>query len=161
MSQTLSGQTQNIRPDLISGVPLYLNDPALPGGMRFNPAAFSLPPAGRQGTLGRNVLRGFPLSQIDLSLRRQFNFTERWNLQFRADLFNIFNHPNFGDPEFVPGNDLLYTNVLPNGTPVLNPTFGISRFMFGRAIGRFGGGFSPLYQVGGPRSVQLSLKLQF
>jgi hypothetical protein len=161
MNQTLFGETQHIRPDLILGVPLYLNDPTLPGGKRFNSAAFSLPPAGRQGTLGRNALRGFPLSQIDLSLRRQFNFTERRNLQVRADLFNIFNHPNFGDPEFIPGHDLVYSSVLANGTPVPNPTFGISRFMFGRAIGRFGGGFSPLYQVGGPRSVQLSLKLQF
>ncbi len=161
MSQTLFGQTQNIRPDLISGVPLYLNDKAFPGGMRFNPAAFSLPAVGRQGTLGRNALRGFPLSQVDLSLRRQLNLTERFNLQLRADLFNVFNHPNFGDPEFVPGNDLLFSTVLPNGTPVLNPSFGLSRFMFGRSIGRFGGGFSPLYQVGGPRSVQLSFKLQF
>jgi hypothetical protein len=160
-SQTLLGLTQNIRPDLIAGIPLYLNDPTLPGGRRFNSAAFALPPAGRQGTLGRNALRGFPLSQFDLSLRRQFNLTERLNLQLRADMFNVFNHPNFGDPEFIPGNDLLYLTVLANGTPVLNPSFGLSRFMYGRAIGRFGGGFSPLYQVGGPRSVQLSFKLQF
>jgi hypothetical protein len=150
LSQTLFGELQHIRPDLISGVPLYLDDPTLPGGRRFNRTALSQPPAGRQGTLGRNVFRGFPLSQVDLSLRRQFNLTERWNLQLRADLFNIFNHPNFGDPELTPGVESLQ-----------NPSFGISQNMFGRAIGRFGGGFSPLYQVGGPRSVQLSFKLQF
>jgi len=147
-SQNLSGESLTVRPDLVSGVPIYLNDPAAPGGKRFNPAAFLVPPIGRQGTLGRNVLRGFPLNQTDLSLRRQFNLTERVHLQSRIDLFNIFNHPNFADPI---------------NTVTSVATFGRSQQMFGAGLGTGGvsGGFNTLYQVGGPRSMQLSLKLQF
>jgi hypothetical protein len=50
------------------------------------------------GDLGQNALRGFGATQIDLTLRRQFRLTERISLQTRADFFNIFNHPNFGNP---------------------------------------------------------------
>jgi hypothetical protein len=129
------------RPDLVAGQPLYLDDPLVAGGRRFNRAAFALPPAGRQGTLGRNVLRGFPLAQWDVSLRRQFNLTERLNLQVRADAFNVLNHANFAEP----------TGLLNN------PNFGVSTQMLGRSLG----GLNALYQVGGPRSMQMSLKLQF
>jgi hypothetical protein len=105
----------------------------------------------RQGTLGRNVLRGFPVYQVDLALRRQLNLTEKVNLQLRAEAFNIFNHPNFGDPV----GDLL-------GVLGLGP-FGQSNSMLGRSLGSGGvnGGFNPLYQVGGPRSLQFSFKLGF
>lgn len=138
------GFTTVARPDLVSGAPLYINDSALPGGRRFNPAAFdgATPlAAGRQGTLGRNVLRGFPAKQLDMSLRRQFKLTERTNIQFRADAFNLFNHPNFANP----------TGILTSAT------FGRSTQMLGTALG----GLSPLYQIGGPRSIQLALKFQF
>lgn len=138
------GFTNVARPDLVPGVPLYINDSALPGGRRFNPAAFdgAAPlAAGRQGSLGRNVLRGFPAKQLDMSLRRQFKLTERTNIQFRADAFNLFNHPNFANP----------TGILTSAT------FGRSTQMLGTALG----GLSPLYQIGGPRSIQLALKLQF
>lgn len=135
------------RPDLITNVPLYLDDPLAPGGWRVNRAAFTIP-VGRQGTLGRNALRGFPLSQLDLALRREFNFNERTHLQFRAEIFNLFNHPNFGEP----------VRQLNNQTQ-----FGVATMMLGRSLGSGGasGGFNPLYQVGGPRSVQLAVKLAF
>jgi len=55
-------------------------------------------PRSLQGDLGRNALRGFGASQVDLKLRRQFKLRERLALQARADFFNIFNHPNFGSP---------------------------------------------------------------
>jgi hypothetical protein len=141
------GGSNMSRPDLVASVPLYLDDPSAPGGRRFNRAAFTIP-VGRQGTLGRNALRGFPLSQIDLALRRQFNLTERINLQLRVEAFNLFNHPNFGDPE-----RRLSTNQ----------QFGIATTMLGKGLGTGGsnGGFNPLYQVGGPRSIQLALKLAF
>src|SRR6185295_3962552 len=93
----LFGETVNVRPDS-TGQPLYLTDPKAPGGKLFNRAAFAIPPVGRQGTLGRNVMRGFPLNQTDFSLRRRFGLTERVSLLFRADVFNLFNHPNFADP---------------------------------------------------------------
>lgn len=138
------GFTTVARPDLIPGQPLYLESEALAGGRRFNPAAFdaAAPLAqGRQGTLGRNVLRGFGASQLDIALRRQFNLTERLNLQFRADAFNLFNQANFANPTGIvtSGNFGRATQILASGL----------------------GGLSPLFQIGGPRSIQLALKLQF
>jgi outer membrane receptor protein involved in Fe transport len=137
----------NFRPDRLEGVPLYLQDPSAPRGRVINRAAFAIPENSRQGTLGRNALRGFPVSQINLAMRRSLKLNERFNLQLRAEVFNLFNHPNFGDPVGDLGSGF----------------FGQSISMFGRSLGSGGanGGLSPLYQVGGPRSVQLMLKLQF
>jgi len=157
----VSGLLLSVRPDLVTGVPLYLSDPTIPGGRRINAAAFVQPPTGpppariplREGTLGRNALRGFPLYQTDLSLRGKVKLTERISLLVRGDLFNLFNHPNFANP-----NGLLFSS----GT-VKNPKFGVAQTMFGRGlfVNVAAGSFNPLYQVGGPRSTQLSLKLQF
>ena len=159
----IAGLQTIVRPDLVQGIPLYLDDPLAPGGRRFNntidpsrpgcKGPFCPPSPGRQGTLGRNVMRGFPMSQLDLAVRRQFSLGERATLQFRAEAFNIFNHPNFGDP----GSNGDGGNVL------TTPTFGVSTMMLRSSLGSGGtsGGFSPLYQVGGPRSMQLALKLQF
>jgi hypothetical protein len=139
------------RPDLVLGVPLYIDDPSVGGGMRINKSAFTIP-VGRQGTLGRNALRGFGMWQLDFALRRQFSLTERFKLQFKSEFFNLFNHPNFADP----GLAGIGTNALNNAQ------FGQSTVMFGRGLsGGIGGGFNPLYQVGGPRSIQLALKLIF
>ena len=135
------------RPDLIAGVPLYIDDSTVAGGRRINRAVFSGPTQVRQGTLGYNALRGFGVSQFDLALRRQFSLGERLKLQLKVELFNLFNHPNFGNP---------VNNLSSN-------FFGQSTQMFGRSLGSGGinGGLSPLYQIGGPRSTQLALKLQF
>jgi hypothetical protein len=143
----LLGENVNVRPDVIAGQPLYVIDPKAPGGKLFNKAAFVIPPVGRQGTLGRNVLRGFPLNQTDFSVRRRFGLTERVSLLFRADVFNLFNHPNFADP----------VNLLSSAS------FGQSTQTFGKGLGSgtFGAGLSPLYQIGGARSVQFSFKAQF
>jgi len=150
------------RPDLVPGIPLYLNDPNAPGGKRFNNTPvpgnprqvgpFFVPTEPRQGTLGRNALRGFPVYQIDFALRRQFSLTEKLKLQFKGEVFNIFNHPNFGDPLGSLGTNLPTSS-----------TFGRSDRMWGKSVGTSGtvGGFNPLYQVGGPRSMQFSLRLQF
>jgi hypothetical protein len=135
------------RPNLLTGVPLYLHDSSLPGGKRINPDAFVTPTFGRQGTLSRNALRGFPLWQLDMAVRRQIYLGERINLQVRLEAFNVFNHPNFADPV----NDLS------------DPMFGRSTSMLSTSLGLGGtsGGLNPLYQVGGPRSLQAALKLQF
>jgi len=137
----------NFRPDLIPGVPLYLKDSSFPGGRAINREAFTISQAARQGTLGRNALRGFPLRQLDLALRRRFALTERINLQFRMDIFNLLNRPNFGDPVGDLGNSF----------------FGESTAMFGRSLGSSVGsvGLNSIYQIGGPRTMQMSLKLQF
>lgn len=135
------------RPNIVAGVPLVLSGSQYPGGKIFNAAAFSVPPVGQQGNFGRNVLRGFGATQADVAFQRQFHLTERLNLRFRSELFNIFNHPNFGSPN----NNLT------------DPLFGHSTQTLASSLGSGGanGGFNPLYQVGGPRSVQLALKLQF
>ncbi|HEX5707144.1 MAG TPA: carboxypeptidase regulatory-like domain-containing protein [Pyrinomonadaceae bacterium] len=135
------------RPNVIAGVPLYVEDPRAPGGRRINPDAFEIISNGQEGTFGRNALRGFGFTQLDASLRRRFRLSERLDLQLRADVFNVFNHPSFGDPV----GDLA------------SPHFGTSRQTLARSLGTGGvnGGLSPLYQVGGPRSVQLAVRLQF
>jgi hypothetical protein len=147
LSQLLTGATGGPRPDLVSGVPLWIADPNIAGGKKINRAAFTIPSTAVQGDLGRNALRGFGATNVDLTLRRQFQIRERLSLQARADLFNIFNHRNFGSP----------INYLSS------PLFGQSTQMLGASLGSGGqnGGLNPLYQIGGPRSVQLALKLLF
>ena len=56
------------------------------------------PPPGSDGNLGRNVFNGPGYFNVDLSVGKRFPITERWALQFRADFFNAFNHPNFDNP---------------------------------------------------------------
>jgi len=128
------------RPDRVPGQPVWVSAPSAPGGKMLNVNAFSAPSPIRQGTEGRNDIPGFGFTQLDLSLGRKFQFTERFNLQFRADAFNVFNHPNFTNPVG------LYE-------------FGEiqSSMMLNRGLG----GLNPLFQEGGPRSLQLSLKLTF
>jgi len=144
----LSGASSVQRPDVVPGVPFYLNQPSAPGGKVINPAAFTTPvPSTAQGNLGRNALRGFGATQWDLTLRRQFHLTEHVSLQARSDFFNILNHPNFGSP----------INFL------TSPQFGQATQTLNNYLGSGGqsGGLNPLYQIGGPRSIQLALKLQF
>jgi hypothetical protein len=94
----LEGAFGIARPNLVLGVPLYLESGA-PGGKIINAAAFSIPATG-QGDLGRNALSGFGATQFELTLRTLFRLTERVSLQARGDLFNIFNHPNFGNEPY-------------------------------------------------------------
>jgi hypothetical protein len=135
------------RPNVVPGVALVLYGSQYPGGKIFNSAAFAEPAPGTQGDFGRNVLRGFGATQADVAFQRHFRLTEQLNLRFRAEFFNIFNHPNFGPPA---GN---LTDTL----------FGHSTQTLASSLGSGGayGGFNPLYQIGGPRSIQLALKLAF
>ena len=143
----LSSANSVQRPNLVSNVPVWISDPNVAGGKRINKAAFTIPTGPIQGNLGRNVLNGFSATEVDLTLRRQFKLYERLSLQARADFFNIFNHPNFGPP----------TNYM------TSPLFGQATQMLGASLGAGGqnGGLNPLYQIGGPRSAQLALKLIF
>jgi hypothetical protein len=134
------------RPDVVPGAPLVLYGSQYPGGKAFNSAAFTAPPTGQQGDFGRNVLRGFGAWQADVAFQRQFRLTEKMGLRFRGEFFNLFNHPNFGPP----------TNSL------TSPLFGQSAQTLASSLaGGVGAGFNPLYQIGGPRSIQLALKLVF
>jgi hypothetical protein len=136
------------RVDLVPGVAPWITDPDVPGGQRLNRDAFAVPSVGRQGTLGRNALRGFPLRQVDASLRRTFGMWQDVRLQVRIDAFNVLNTPNFGDP---------VTSFSPS------PLFGQAT---GMAVNQLGGtssgvGLNRLYQVGRPRSLQASLRVVF
>jgi len=149
-----------LRPNLRSDVPLYIHDQAEAGGHRINPAAFVVQTPTSQGTLGRNSLRGYSFWQLDFALHRGFQLTERIKLQFRAELFNVFNHPNFGDPRF----EDMSLGLATGGQFFPNAAFGRSTSMLGRSLASGGtgtGGLNPLYQVGGPRSIQLAIKVQF
>ena len=130
------------RPNIVPGVPFYLMDPSQPDGRRLNPAAFSTPANGQQGNLPRNYFRAFPIDQADLALSRRINIRERLSLYLRAEYFNIFNHPMFSP----------YNNIL-----VGSPDFGKITQTLNESLS----GLNPLYQIGGPRSGQLSVRLQF
>jgi hypothetical protein len=82
----------------------------------FNPEAFVVPFAGTYGNLGRNTLNGPGLSELDLSLRKNTAISERVNLQFRSEFFNVLNHTNFGTP-----NTVVYSSA--STTP--SPTAGV------------------------------------
>ncbi len=83
-------------------------------GQYFNPSAFIQPLANTYGNAPRNFLQGPGLATTDFSISKKFLFTERFNLQFRAELFNIFNRTNFNNP-----NPVVFTSattVLPSAT---------------------------------------------
>jgi hypothetical protein len=132
-------------PDVVPGVPFYLNDQTAPGGRRINPAAFA-PAAGITGNEPRNFLRDFGASQTDFSVQREFPLRERLRLQFRTEFFNIFNHPNFGS-----------LDTAWSTTSTTSTTFGRSQSTLNNSLG----GLSSLYQIGGPRSIQFALRLTF
>jgi hypothetical protein len=67
----------------------------------FNPNAFVLPAAGTYGNLGRGVLTGPGLADLDLSLFKNIALAERMNLQIRSEFFNALNHANFGTPNAI------------------------------------------------------------
>jgi len=119
---------------------LYGNTLPCPGGRAINPNAFSNVSSGL-GDAPRNFARGFGSWQMDLAIRRDFSILERLKLQFRAEAFNLFNHPNFGtiEPNFG-------QNTFGQATATLASSLGV---------------LSPLYQMGGPRSMQFALKLTF
>jgi len=92
------------RPNVIAGQPLTLPDPT--PNQWLNKAAFALPPAGRFGNAGRNILTAPGFEDIDFAVSKLTAIKERFSLQLRGEAFNLFNHPNFAQPSnnFVAGN---------------------------------------------------------
>jgi hypothetical protein len=137
-----SGQGEHFHPDRVSSQPLYIYSPVAPTGRQINPRAFQeLDDANGnviEGNAGRNSARGFDTVQADVTFSRDFPFTERVGLQFRAEAYNIFNHPSFGS---------IY-NSLDNG-----PLFGQAYTSLASQLG----GLSSIYQLGGARSMQVAL----
>jgi hypothetical protein len=141
--------------EIVPGQPYWIPDPTQPAGIALNPAAFTSPPAGQMGDFPRNGLRSpYSIDQTDLAVRRRFNLTDRLKLNVRAEYFNVFNHPMFGAPgSSEPGNyfvDPSFGKVGPGSTTNLELGGGAAL-----------GGQSPLYALGGPRSAQFTIKLEF
>ena len=135
------------RPNVVPGVPLELYGGQYPGGKIINRAAFTAAPPGQQGDFGRNILRGFAASQADVAVQRRVRIVGAASILFRVEAFNVFNTPSFSSPD----NNLT------------SPLFGYSTQTLANALGSGGanGGLSPLYQIGGPRSIQLALRLEY
>ena len=170
LSQFNTGFSAFVRPDIVPGQNFYLSGSncnsvlqqlgklapgqGCPGGKALNPAAFVDPPTDangmpvRQGDLSRNALRGFGAWQWDFAVHRDFAIREAIKLQFRAEMFNTLNHPNFAPfvPDLGSGQFGLSTKTL-------------GQYLAGTNTGN--GAFNPLYQVGGPRSVQFGMKVTF
>jgi hypothetical protein len=141
------GLANAFRPALAAGAPVWIADPAAPGGRRINPSAFRSAPSGRQGNLGRNTITGFGMSQVDLAVRREFRVGQRRTLQFRLEAFNGLNEANFADPVRF----------------MSSPMFGRSTSMLNLMLGTGspGSGLAPILQTGGARSFQAALRFYF
>lgn len=112
---TNNGDSRNpIRPSLNSA--FHGNVIEGSPGQYFNPAAYIVPPSGTYGDAGRNSLTGPGLTTLDASVKKMTPLTERSNLEFRAEFFNILNHTNFGTP-----NEVVYSAA--GSTP--SPTAGV------------------------------------
>jgi TonB dependent receptor/Carboxypeptidase regulatory-like domain len=79
-----------------------------PGQSYFDPLAFRPVTEPRFGSAGYNTLRGPSFANLDFSLQRQFRFGNRWNVQFRAEVFNLTNTPHFANPS---GNGVNVSNL--------------------------------------------------
>jgi hypothetical protein len=125
---------------VLQGLGDLLPGQTCPGGRAINPLAFTSVSSGL-GNAPRNFARGFGAWQLDMAVRRDFPIHERLKLQFRAEVFNLFNHPNFGSINSNLGQATFgqATATLANSPGVLNS----------------------LYQQGGARSMQFALKLVF
>lgn len=139
------GFDNSLRPDLVPGVPVWIVDPAEAAGRRLNPAAFRLRP-GEQGSLGRNGLRGFGMTQMDLALQREFRLS-RASVRLRLEGYNLWNQAQFADP-------VRYLSDPFFGRPVSTLSM-----MLGR--GRPNAGMAPAFQAGGPRTAQIGLQIRF
>jgi hypothetical protein len=142
-------------PDLVPGVPIYLHGSAAIGsvhGWKLNRAAFACTTTGatigactgtptQEGTLGRNYVRDPALWTLNSSVQRDFPLYEQLHLNFRADAFNILNHPSVTGPN----------------TTLSSATFG--ELIYGEVTTI--GSQNQLYAMGAARSLQFSLKLQF
>jgi hypothetical protein len=120
-------------------VPIYLE--GADKTLHLNPAAFRLPPPGRNGNLGRGAIRGKPLTNVDFSVNKNWTFRERLGFQFRAEFFNVLNHTNF-----VGFNTALNFNG--NST---DPNFGQIT----------NGAFGTLNATQRPREIQFGVKMTF
>jgi hypothetical protein len=134
------------RPNLVPGQPIYLS--TSDARQYVNPKAFTLPAPGTFGNLGRGLVRQPSITNVDFSMNKNFALTERYRLQFRAEFFNLFNHPSFNGF----GNNAFVTDF--NGDQKTTPTG--TKFVFTN-----NGPFGLLNSDRGPRNLQFGVKLSF
>jgi hypothetical protein len=85
----------------VGGVTIPAGQPLRTPDRWFDPCAFSLPAAGFLGTIGRNTMDGPNFNQASFTLQKNTRIRESVNLEIRAELFNLFNHPSFGLPQIA------------------------------------------------------------
>jgi hypothetical protein len=102
--------------------------------------------SGTFGTMGRNIFRGPGLKDWDLSVVKNWKVGERLGIQFRAEMFNIINHPNFASP-----NASIFGFIDPSDPSTFGCRCGTPDI----------GGANPVIGTGGPRNIQLGLKFKF
>lgn len=95
-AQLLDGNTSSQRPNLVPGVPIYAANQTINNW--FNRAAFAAPANLTWGNLGRYIANGPSNYEIDMSLQKRFHLTERLALNFRAQAYNLLNHPQYKNP---------------------------------------------------------------
>ncbi|MBO0721155.1 MAG: hypothetical protein J2P41_10050, partial [Blastocatellia bacterium] len=138
----INGAPGAVRADYLGG-PIYVRDDQ--SRLWFNPLAFGRPPDGQLGNTGRNFLRGPGFTNFDFSLFKTFKFTERINLQYRAEFFNIFNNTQW----FGFTNQISSISV-PSGALPVNPV-----------TPELAGQSGVINQARDPRNIQMALKLTF
>lgn len=143
----------NRRPSVVPGVDPFLRT----ADRRFilNPAAFTIPRPGEFGNLGRWALHGPSLVQFDLTLQKRFPVTERVSLEFRSEVYNVFNRANFANPPARLNNALgVGPNQIQPGQPFTSAAaggaFGIANSTVTKDVG-----------LGASRQIQLALRLSF
>ena len=157
-----------VRPDL-TGQPTRLSGASWPFSS-YNVDAYTVDPAFNGdpgvglGNAGRNSLRAPGFFQWDFSLMKNFHATERVTVQVRADIFNIFNHPNFGNPS----NGICNSVVFPVTTPgpgcapdAQDPTGQAVNHQFGEIGQTIAGQNASLVGTGTARQEQFSIKFIF
>jgi Carboxypeptidase regulatory-like domain/TonB dependent receptor len=148
-----------MRPDAVPGASRYVSDVHWPDSS-FNINAFALEPDYNGqwgeviGSTGRNTMRAPAFFQWDWSLMKNFRLTERFKLQFRADLFNILNHPNFAQPDGGICTAVAAATPTSDAVCTVNPNFG----RVGQTIADANGS---QIGTGTSRQAQFSLKLTF
>ena len=150
------GSTRNVRrPDLIPGVDPFIHADGL---LFLNPVAFATPQPGTFGNLERNSIHGPSFKQVDLVLSKRFMFAGARNVEFRAEIFNLFNTVNFSNPvgtlpQAIPSNSLSEANRVQPGQPYTTAaagTFGTLTGTVGRTVG-----------LGTARQAQFAFRVNF
>ncbi len=136
-----------LRPNLVTGQPIWISDRNSPVGTSLNPLAFQAVTGQANGSLGRNAIAGPGMSQLDIALQKELRLSERWELRIRLEAFNLWNSASFGNPD----------------GQLTDPLFGRPISMLNQYLGSGSpdGGLTPALQMGGPRSLQLGLRLHF